>query len=254
MEKLNIILSPHFDDAVLSLGGLLVKEGSQSVVATCFTGTPTKALVRSWDLASGFRNSDAAMEARTTENQDALRLLGVKDEHVINYPNLDRQYRGWRSFLGFAESELETQLKNQIELLLDRYRSFPVRIYAPGLEIHRDHGLLKQAFLEMFRSGKYPDVEYFLYQDLPYACDILKKHPQIVLISRITKGTLKVQADYVSLTADEMQQKIAAVKIYASQLRPLGTDLCQTLEDFAHAQAKYLGTDGYVEVVYRLVT
>ena len=89
-KPLVIILSPHFDDGVLSLGGLMAKREHELLVATFFTQRPTIVLHTEWDRISGFSDSDEAIFARTNENENSL----LPFEAIIknyNYPDL--QYR-----------------------------------------------------------------------------------------------------------------------------------------------------------------
>ena len=116
-----MILSPHFDDAAISLGGLLAKEGAESVVATFFTGTPKPSLSRPWDLASGFADSSAAMQERVRENTLSLGSLRVPDAAIINYAYLDNQYREIPTYTGPGEAEIVSAIAKDIKKLLARF-------------------------------------------------------------------------------------------------------------------------------------
>ncbi len=194
---MNLILSPHYDDAVLSLGGLLAKEGGESVVITCFAGKPSKNLFRPWDLLSGFWGSDASHEMRKEENRKALSLLGVPAENIRGLPHLDSQYR----LGGPPEAALSTSIKS----ILDSFSDAPVNVYAPALEEHPDHALVKECALAL--KDSYPHFSFYLYEDLPYALT--------------GKGVEGHEASSIELTDVQLEQKLEAIRCYASQIRPL---------------------------------
>lgn len=74
------IMSPHLDDAVLSLGGT-IGEMTQIVrvdVVTMFAYNPeVPGLVDPWDIATGFATSRDAAAARRDEDSAACRVLGA---------------------------------------------------------------------------------------------------------------------------------------------------------------------------------
>ena len=73
-------MSPHLDDAVLSLGGT-IGEMTQIVrvdVVTMFAYNPeVPGLVDPWDIATGFATSRDAAAARRDEDSAACRVLGA---------------------------------------------------------------------------------------------------------------------------------------------------------------------------------
>lgn len=81
-----LAISPHLDDAVLSLGGRI----ANSTIATVFAGIPP---VWPWpapfDSASGFEHSHEAVVARRLEDHAAARRLACTVEHL---EFLDGQY------------------------------------------------------------------------------------------------------------------------------------------------------------------
>src|ERR1700722_18211357 len=89
----NLILSPHFDDAVLSLGGLIAKAPERAIVVTVFAGAPVEDVRGGWDRWSGFATGAAAVRARSQENAAALALLGVPRSQIHDLGHLDYQYR-----------------------------------------------------------------------------------------------------------------------------------------------------------------
>jgi hypothetical protein len=64
-----LLVSPHFDDAVLSAAALL-EAGAE--VLTVFGGAPEPAISTDWDRRSGFADSNEAMRRRIEEDAAAL--------------------------------------------------------------------------------------------------------------------------------------------------------------------------------------
>lgn len=81
------VVSPHLDDAVYSVCGLLQSDaGSQCLVTTVFTeADPTSD--SSWALVTGFRDSTQEYQARRKEDQAAMDHLGVNWKHVGAAPS-----------------------------------------------------------------------------------------------------------------------------------------------------------------------
>lgn len=253
MTKLHILLSPHFDDAVLSLGGLLAKEGSFSTVVTFFAGKPAITQITPWDLASGFLNSNQAHVARVKENDRALKLLGVPENQIVNLGHLDQQYRA--DLLGRSDDkELSKLLLADLLSLLEPYGDQELNIYAPGLEMHRDHFLIKHVLLEAIPYLKGKQVQFFLYQDLPYAYTIPEEKLQVEAITDIVTTELVP----ILLSREQMAKKIEGINLYESQIAPLelfkGSNLPSRVMDFSSRQARQFGADTeYCEVLYKIV-
>jgi LmbE family N-acetylglucosaminyl deacetylase len=267
---MNIILSPHFDDAVLSLGGLLAREGDDTLVATFFAGIPSKPLVRPWDTACGFTDSTEAMRARTAEDRDALHVFGISDDRVRNYRHLDSWYRfsDKRSAVEASEPELKDAIKTEIDALISECPVAP-KVFVPGFEIHVDHKLVKQAAVELASTPSYDKAEFFFYQDLPsvYVKILAKKRSGI--FRNLLRRTGNEQWDYslldqkaaawhmpgsplvIPLSQTDMEKKLAGISCYRSQVDHLGTDLLAKVKRFAAEQARFRSANApFCEVVY----
>ena len=86
-EELTVV-SPHFDDAVLSCGHLLAMAGGTKVV-TVFTAGQSPVLLP-WDRAAGFARGDDVMAARAAEDRAALALVGATPHHMGFHDSLYR--------------------------------------------------------------------------------------------------------------------------------------------------------------------
>jgi len=253
----NIILSPHFDDAVLSLGGLLTREGANSIVATFFAAAPITAQQKQWDKDCGFIDSDQAICERTKENHQALACVSVPRTQIRNYRYLDAQYRG--ACTPQDEQNLEAAIAKDIAKLIDENRGAPpIKIFSPGLGWHGDHVLVKRAFIESLKQISQTSVDGFLYQDIPYACWLLENMPSSDFRSLeqiVNRGEFPIEREALPFSQGEMAKKVEAIELYRSQLAPMGgKELCEKIIKFGAKQAEALQlSDPFCEVVYRLI-
>ncbi len=89
MSPRTVILSPHFDDAVLSCWHLLAS-ADEVLVVNVFAGEPPAGTLGWWDRLAGATDSAAAVRTRIEEDRQALALAG---RTAVNLPFLDSQYR-----------------------------------------------------------------------------------------------------------------------------------------------------------------
>lgn len=146
------VLSPHFDDAVLSCWHLLGGGGGDVRVVTVFGGAPEPGVGLSWwDEVTGARDSAARMRERREEDRAAMAVAGCE---AVTLELAEQLYRrnGKPPDVGARLGE-----------------AIPTGsvVYAPaGLGIeHADHLLTRDAALELRDEG----FEVRLYADLPHA-------------------------------------------------------------------------------------
>ena len=89
MGRDTVILSPHFDDAVLSCWHVLASAG-EVLVVNVFAGEPPAGALGWWDRLAGASDSATAVRTRIEEDRQALALAG---RTAVNLPFLDSQYR-----------------------------------------------------------------------------------------------------------------------------------------------------------------
>jgi LmbE family N-acetylglucosaminyl deacetylase len=84
------VLSPHLDDAILSLGAAIAHTRSDVTVVTVFAGDPESPLPAGhWDSRAGFRTAGEAARARRHEDELACRDVGAR---TVWLPFGDHQY------------------------------------------------------------------------------------------------------------------------------------------------------------------
>jgi LmbE family N-acetylglucosaminyl deacetylase len=173
-----LLFSPHLDDAVLSVGGLLAERAARnldSTVVTVFAGVPSPPYS---DFAATFHTScelaDDPVGARIAEDRAALSLLGARASHG---PLLDAIYRSdggrWlydgvgRTFL--PQPAADRPVGAEVDrLVLDLVRSeCPDVILGPmAFGDHVDHVLVSTA---VRHAATVTGTPAFLWEDLPYA-------------------------------------------------------------------------------------
>jgi LmbE family N-acetylglucosaminyl deacetylase len=220
-----VILSPHLDDAVLSCWHVLTQPGEVGVI-TVFAGVPVALTAPAWwDQYTGAADSGERVRERIEEDRSALALAG---RTAVNLGFLDEQYRD--------DEQALVPLTEQIEALLPP----GARIYGPAaFANHADHVLVRAAALEL-RDAGFPVT---LYADLPHAT--LHGWPAWVkgrrqagsrglaaaTWDRVLAGTGALAPTVHALDPDAHERKLAAVRMYRSQLEGLEEFVGRPLTD-----------------------
>jgi hypothetical protein len=223
-----VILSPHFDDAVLSCWHVLASSGDVRVV-NVFGGEPASGVLGWWDRLAGATDSAAAVRVRVEEDSKALALAG---RTAVNLPFLDSQYRR------------PEQDSSELVEALRRVVAAGAVLYAPASlgDHHRDHTAVRAAAMALHAEGA--DVR--LYADLPHA--IVFGWPRWVLNGASTgadpagerwarqlEGTgiplERMLAAVHRLPREYQAGKLDAVRSYGSQTAPLRRVFGPSLED-----------------------
>lgn len=220
-----LVISPHLDDAVLSLGATIaraVEDGARVDVLTVFgcnmrSATPAD----DWDRKSGFRTEGEAAARRREEDRAACAILGATP----------------RWFDYGAQPYDRGAAMEEILAVVAPVAAGADTVLIPGFPLaHADHAALTKALL---RTG-IPARNVGLYAEQPYTFDR----------GRTPQGALRFEADLSAdsrsadrfgaspepiaqlaeellwerspATRDHRRRKLEAVKQYQSQLRPLG--------------------------------
>ena len=175
-----IYLSPHFDDAAYSCGGLIwsqSREGEAPEVWTVFSGRPgyqpltpfAQSLHARWQLPW-----QAAVEAREREDQEALRCLEVPGrglgipECVYRYlpdgmPVVQQEADLWQ-----AIPPGEIRLAETLAETLSSQAPPGANLVSPlSLGNHVDHRIVRAAAEKCLEQGR--GVSLWFYADYPYA-------------------------------------------------------------------------------------
>jgi hypothetical protein len=146
-----LVLSPHWDDAVLDCWSVL-SGGGEVTVVNLFAGIPAPGRVTVWDEITGAGDSTERAHERIAEDARALTLASRKP---LNLPLLDAQYRP-----GVAAPSLK-----ELDRAVCAEVASASRVYAPaGIGAHADHVLARRYGRMLLRGG----MPVTLYAELPY--------------------------------------------------------------------------------------
>jgi LmbE family N-acetylglucosaminyl deacetylase len=254
-----VCLSPHFDDAVYSLGAMLAQakaQGEDVHVITIMAGEPTQLpdspIVA--DLHARWQTGASPVKARLTEDQTALQHLGVT-KHYLTIPDCiyrtddacNALYADETSLFGgiHPADSAPTQLR---ALDLQTILGVPLSdctLYAPlAVGDHVDHHVVRQWALSLADEAH----ALYLYADFPYIreSEALDKALQAITI------TLKDAPHFV--TEQAILRKVEAATKYASQLSTFWEDEADLKQDILTIfQAPTSAHAPYVEKCWRVI-
>jgi len=146
-----LILSPHWDDAVLNCWSLLTSSRELTVV-NVFAGYPPAGRAGVWEAVIGAQDSAERARRRMAEDTRALARANRKP---VNLPLLDAQYRGHGPAIGL--DELDRTLTKEVQSA--------ARVYVPaGIGSHVDHLFTRRYARLLLHAG----IPVTLYAELPY--------------------------------------------------------------------------------------
>jgi LmbE family N-acetylglucosaminyl deacetylase len=211
LERITVV-SPHFDDAVMGAGYLLLSHPATTVI-TVLAGRPPAYPdeVSPWDAAGGFQKGDDVVAVRREEDLAALAVLG-SDHLWLEFP--DHQY------LPVEQRPTPDQVAPVLAEAIAASRAtavfLPMGIANPDHVLSHDAGLVARHSL-----GDGPDAPaWFCYEDQGY------KHLPGMLawrVSKLFRGGLWPTPAIVPVTLDT-ERKTSALMAYTSQIPPLDQD------------------------------
>lgn len=215
-------VSPHLDDLALSCADLLAAHPGSSMV-TVFAGGPAAVdPVTEWEAVSGmFEPGADIVGTRRAEDAHAASLLGCRPVHLDHW---DDQYRVEdHDYRGPEGAELERAVISDLEDLVGRL-GLATWLVPLGL-MHPDHRITAAACLAV--AGNHPEVEWLVYEDLPYAVYDAGRVGK--LTARLeTRGFLLAPAEEVE-PIDGGPGKRRVLACYRSQMGSLGNSVQDAL-------------------------
>jgi LmbE family N-acetylglucosaminyl deacetylase len=229
-RKRVLVIEPHMDDAVLSVGGLMWKNRE------CCEFTVASVAGRSnftsyHKISRDYFDVDVVTALRRAESELVMRVLGGK--HLV-LDGLDAPLRyqpgnwnlGWfkknrRSISAFinhsaTDGEIDTCAVWVERLLME---TDAVEVWIPlGVGTSADHETTRNACLlalmRLVETGR--NFEVFLYQDVPYAMNF-PLHTNQILEALISSGA-EVERQVSDVTT-AMPAKLRLISIFASQFK-----------------------------------
>jgi LmbE family N-acetylglucosaminyl deacetylase len=207
-----VVVSPHFDDAVLGATHLIAGHGGTTVI-TVFGGRPPAYPEEPtpWDACGGFRTGDDVVARRREEDRAAMDLLGATP---VWLEFSDHQY---------LEPAKRPRAADVAPVLARAIaEASPSAVFLPMGLANPDHGVTHEAGL-LARAqllGDSPHIAWFCYEDHGY-----KHIPGILAwrVSKLFKSGLWPTPAVVPVDPD-MELKRAAIACYQSQIPPLQQD------------------------------
>lgn len=264
VQREHLFISPHYDDAALSCGGLIAQlsaAGKRVIVATLFGGKPD------YDQLSLFARTihgrplagEDPIDQRRAEEQRALALLGADSRQGDFLDCIYRQDAAATRWLYASEQALfgpvdpaDDALTAALAHWLAALIAPPARsvLYAPlAIGNHVDHQIAQRSAALMQRHGY--DVRYF--EDYPYSArDPAGLESSLDRLSERDRWECHV----LPLATATLQVKIAAVLAYPSQLGVLfpGDGAARTrVAEALETHALHVGSGQLAERLWQLL-
>ena len=199
-----VVVSPHLDDGVLSLGAAIAswaRSGSRVELLTVFACDPESAAeTRGWDARAGFRTEGEASRGRRREDVRACAILGATPVW-LPFGSVDYERHGDEETIGGA---VAMALASADAVLL------------PGFPLsHPDHDWLTRVLV-----GRVQVRRLGLYAEQPYANRAESKpEPPVWLEDALATA---VRFEPVPVDLRDRLAKWEAIRQYRSQLPLLG--------------------------------
>jgi len=160
-----LIVSPHMDDAFLSLGGTILRARSHFdiTVLDVFGYDPWICSDISIQISKEEQNCIRIREERFNARLTEIKLI------LWDYPgSLSRGYRHWNAPIDWQVDQLLVRdIKQQFRKAFD-LASFQTILVPLGIGCHTDHALMRKIMEQLVRE-LHLDCEVLFYEDLPYA-------------------------------------------------------------------------------------
>jgi LmbE family N-acetylglucosaminyl deacetylase len=204
-----VIVSPHLDDAVFSLGAAIARAtrtGRTVTVLTVLAGDPENdAPAGPWDAAAGFATAGEAARRRREEDTRACDVLGAVAEWL---PLLDHQYEPRPS-----ADELRAAVFAAVGERPVLLPGFPLR--------HEDHELVHRALADAFPHAS-------IYAEQPYSA-AHSDRPGVSAEPTAAGAPGPAAWRYLRADVRDRRHKLQACRAYATQLALLGPKMVREI-------------------------
>lgn len=202
-----LIISPHLDDAVLSLGGFLsLMQNSNCKVITIFN--------TAWSIDEEIKDWRNITKKNLAEEKKVMEELRC-EFRFLNYPEaLLRGYIKWYDALDFEKDKV--YFEKIVRDLLPEIEKYDNFFLPRGIGKHVDHLLIREIFTVIPKLAN----SIFFYEDLPYSCyeefqEFDKEMEILIDISKVIEKKCKLLDIYKSQLDKDM---IAMIKGYSLKL------------------------------------
>jgi LmbE family N-acetylglucosaminyl deacetylase len=204
-----VILSPHSDDAALSLGGVLCRK-----IIECPTSLITIFGRTNYLQRSAFQaDHESVTTLRKFEDLSFAKSVGV-NLHYLDFPEAGLRYGP--SFEKVFADKIQTDdcIPSNLPLVIQQIieRENPKYIYIPlGIGLHRDH-LIVNRLSRMIAPHDIPFCIY--YEDLPYAGYLSEGQ----ILKHVNALHSRAEPIYVPID-NVITEKLEKLSLYRSQIR-----------------------------------
>ncbi|MDP3900674.1 MAG: hypothetical protein Q8Q23_06390 [bacterium] len=219
LNKKNIIISAHCDDALLSLGGYIIF--LDNVIVVDIFGTCA------WTKNTKIKDFNIITEINQAEEKEAIKKSGAK---VIIYALPEALMRGYRLWNQKKILESDAIISHKISKIITAVIGSNNNIFFPmGIGNHVDHILINNQLKKIYNKLNAKDNKIFLYEDLPYAWygDVNKK-------IRVLKKAWILEPYLIDISRS-INKKINLIKIYKSQIDKID---CQKVVEYSESIIK----------------
>jgi LmbE family N-acetylglucosaminyl deacetylase len=202
-----VVVSPHLDDAVFSLGATIansVQHGARVEVLTVYGSEPTSdAPAGPWDINSGFKTEGESATSRREEDKRACRVLGA-EPRWLNYGSEPYERHG-------SDAEIWSAV--------DSATRGADWVLIPGFPLaHPDHAELSKLLLSKGLGGSvglYVEQPYLFYE---------RRQTRAPSVATVLQPTIGSSLTWTRFPMDKglRRTKMEACRQYTSQLRQLG--------------------------------
>lgn len=213
MNKKILILATHFDDDIISFGGLIsksIRNNDQIWVHVFTCGGPA---------------SNVSGEIRSYEYKDVMEFMGVQ-KYTYSGIGLD----------GRLDTVPNCELTKMIDNMISEYK--PDEVYCSAMSEHSDHQSLCRAFLGAARLKSGHQTKLFAFGTYMFSDQ---------LYTTVDGGKI-----YQPLTEEDYVKKLEAFRLYKSQFKPspspLGEDGIRVMSEYHGMMCGHK----YAELYYQL--
>jgi LmbE family N-acetylglucosaminyl deacetylase len=203
-----VVVSPHSDDAVMSMGATIAwaaQAGAKIEILTVFSLiTTSTAPAGPWDQSCGFDTEGEASILRREEDRQACQILGATPR--------------WLEF--GAEPYERRGTDEDISYAVQAATEGADLVLVPGFPLlHPDHAYLSELLLRKGLGGR----RTVLYTEQPYAYTH-KMSPQGGAVASAIQAVVGAPIAWTHVRTERAhrQAKLKAIRCYRTQLRRLG--------------------------------
>jgi LmbE family N-acetylglucosaminyl deacetylase len=213
----HLFMSPHYDDAVYSCGGMiyeLIEQGKEVIILTVMAGRPSLPLLDTPVLKDNHQRwqaGDDPMATRCAEDQAAAAILGVNTYYldvpdcIYRVANGEALYPSEESLWGAVHpDDPAAQALQNIDLTDIQV------IYAPmAIGKHVDHQIIRNWAWQIAKNCQYA-VKF--YQDYPYFRE------KEAITDALYYFDAPLESEAIIMSEKAIQYKIRAMGAYVSQI------------------------------------